>query len=43
MLLATYSVVVFATLAGSLGAYFLREDDRPTWSDGGAHGAHRRA
>ncbi len=28
VLLATYSVVVFATLAGSLGAFFLRGDER---------------
>ncbi|WP_309071183.1 hypothetical protein [Arthrobacter sp.] len=28
VLLAVYSIGVFATLAGSLGAFFLREDDR---------------
>lgn len=29
LLLVVFSVVVFATLAGSLGAYFLREPERP--------------
>lgn len=28
VVLAVYSIAVFATLAGSLGAFFLREDDR---------------
>ena len=36
VVLAVYSIGVFATLAGSLGAFFLREDDRRrTTPDGG--------
>ncbi|WP_328821768.1 hypothetical protein [Nesterenkonia haasae] len=30
LVLAVYSVAVFATLAGSLGAFFLRDEHRPT-------------
>lgn len=33
VLLAAFSVVVFATVAGSLGAYFLENRDRPTRMD----------
>lgn len=36
VVLAVYSVVVFATLAGSIGAYFLERRDEPPTSDGGA-------